>query len=172
MSLYGGTRISDGIRQLLLDLSHTEMTARAEALLFNAARAQLVEEVIRPALADGKIVLCDRFADSTIAYQGGGNQQAIDPLVSLIGYATGELIPDYTLYFDLSPEIGIGRKGALDTNRMDELDLLFYERVASEYRQLVIYSDLERWIVIDALQSIDVVHKSVVNAVSSRIDNA
>ena len=79
----GGTRISDGIRQLLLDLSHTEMTARAEALLFNAARAQLVEEVIRPALADGKIVLCDRFADSTIAYQGGGHQQAIESTCQL-----------------------------------------------------------------------------------------
>ena len=86
------------------------MNARTEALLFNAARAQLVEEVIRPALADGKIVLCDRFADSTIAYQGGGHQQAIEPLVSLIDYATGGLVPDLTLYFYV--DAGRGAEGA------------------------------------------------------------
>ena len=105
----GGTNIGDGIRQLLLDLAHTEMNARAETLLFNAARAQIVTEVIRPALAAGNIVLCDRFADSTLAYQGYGHQQNIAELERLIEYATGGLRPDLTIYLDLPPEEGIRR---------------------------------------------------------------
>ena len=96
----GGTRIGDGIRQLLLDLAHTEMNARAETLLFNAARAQIVAEVIRPALAAANIVLCDRFADSTLAYQGYGHRQDIAELARLIEYATGGLRPDLTIYLD------------------------------------------------------------------------
>ena len=144
------------------------MTARAEALLFNAARAQLVEEVIRPALADGKIVLCDRFADSTIAYQGGGHQQAIEPLVSLIDYATGGLSPDLTIYFDVSPEAGLRRKRMQKVNRLDELDLLFYERVDQEYINLI-SGDFGRWIAINAMRSIESVHKSVIGAVSGRM---
>ena len=167
----GGTRIGDGIRQLILDLSNTEMTVSTEALLFNAARAQLVEEVIRPALSDGKIVLCDRFADSTIAYQGGGHQQAIEPLVSLIYYATGGLSPDLTIYFDVTPEGGLRRKQVQQVNRLDELDLLFYERVENEYR-CMIAGDPGRWIVINAMRAILSVHKSVISVVSSRIDNA
>ena len=136
----GGTRIGDGIRQLLLDLAHTEMNARAETLLFNAARAQIVTEVIRPALAAGNIVLCDRFADSTLAYQGYGHQQNIAELERLIEYATGGLRPDLTIYLDLPPEEGIRRNQGRadgDWNRLDAQELSFYQRVEHGYRQLI-----------------------------------
>ena len=136
----GGTRIGDGIRQLLLDLAHTEMNARAETLLFNAARAQIVTEVIRPALAAGNIVLCDRFADSTLAYQGYGHQQNIAELERLIEYATGGLRPDLTIFLDLPPADGIRRNQGRadgDWNRLDAQELSFYQRVETGYRQLI-----------------------------------
>ena len=162
----GGTRIGDGIRQLLLDLAHTEMNARAETLLFNAARAQIVAEVIRPALAAANIVLCDRFADSTLAYQGYGHRQDIAELERLIEYATGGLRPDLTIYLDIPPEDGIrrnrGRAGG-DWNRLDAQELSFYQRVANGYRQLIAQQP-QRWTVIDASRSRDQIHLDIVRA--------
>ena len=167
----GGTRIGDGIRQLLLDLAHTEMHARAETLLFNAARAQIVTEVIRPALAAGKTVLCDRFADSTLAYQGYGHQQDIAELQRLIAYATGGLRPDLTVYLDLPPEDGIRRNRGRadgDWNRLDAQALSFYQRVEAGYRHLIAQQP-ERWAVIDASRSRDEVHRAVVRAVQRKL---
>ena len=167
----GGTRIGDGIRQLLLDLAHTEMNARAETLLFNAARAQIVAEVIRPALAAASIVLCDRFADSTLAYQGYGHQQDIAELARLIEYATGGLRPDLTIYLNLPPEEGIrrnrGRAGG-DWNRLDAQELSFYQRVANGYRQLIAQQP-QRWTVIDASRSRDQIHHDIVRALQQRL---
>lgn len=167
----GGTRIGDGIRQLLLDLAHTEMHARAETLLFNAARAQIVAEVIRPALAAGKTVLCDRFADSTLAYQGYGHQQDIAELQRLIAYATGGLRPDLTVFLDIPPEDGIRRNRGRadgDWNRLDAQELSFYQRVEAGYRHLIA-QEPERWAVINATRSRDEVHHDVVRAVQSRL---
>ena len=167
----GGTRIGDGIRQLLLDLAHTEMHARAETLLFNAARAQIVTEVIRPALAAGKTVLCDRFADSTLAYQGYGHQQDIAELQRLIAYATGGLRPDLTVYLDLPPEDGIRRNRGRadgDWNRLDAQALSFYQRVEAGYRHLIAQQP-ERWAVIDASRPRDEVHQEVVQAVQRKL---
>ena len=121
----GGTNIGEIIRRLLLDKAHKKMHARTEALLFNAARAQLIEEAIRPALDAGTIVLCDRFADSTLAYQGYGHRQDRGELLRLIEYATGGLAPDLTLYLDLAPEEGINRKLARYPNRLELLELSF-----------------------------------------------
>ena len=167
----GGTRIGDGIRQLLLDLAHTEMNARAETLLFNAARAQIVAEVIRPALAAANIVLCDRFADSTLAYQGYGHQQDIAELARLIEYATGGLRPDLTIYLDIPPEDGIrrnrGRAGG-DWNRLDAQELSFYQRVANGYRQLIAQQP-QRWTVIDASRSRDQIHHDIVRALQQKL---
>ena len=163
----GGTRIGDGIRQLLLDMAHTEMNARAEALLFNAARAQLVTEVIRPALTDGAIVLCDRFADSTLAYQGYGHRQEIAALRRLIEYAAGGLRPDLTLYLDLPPEQGIRRKLARYPNRLEMLDLSFHEQVRKGYQRLI-EEEPDRWIVIDARRSRDEVHHDIARALQDR----
>ncbi len=167
----GGTRIGDGIRQLLLDLAHTEMHARAETLLFNAARAQIVAEVIRPALAAGKTVLCDRFADSTLAYQGYGHQQDIAELQRLIAYATGGLQPDLTVYLDIPPEDGIRRNRGRadgDWNRLDAQELSFYQRVETGYRQLIAQQP-QRWAVINATQHRDHVHQDIVRAVQPKL---
>ncbi len=167
----GGTRIGDGIRQLLLDLAHTEMNARAETLLFNAARAQIVAEVIRPALAAGNIVLCDRFADSTLAYQGYGHQQDIAELERLIAYATGGLRPDLTIYLDIPPEDGIRRNRGRadgDWNRLDAQELSFYQRVERGYRQLIAQQP-HRWTVINASRARQEVHHDVVQALQQKL---
>lgn len=167
----GGTRIGDGIRQLLLDLAHTEMNARAETLLFNAARAQIVAEVIRPALAAGNIVLCDRFADSTLAYQGYGHQQDIAELERLIAYATGGLRPDLTIYLDIPPEDGIRRNRGRadgDWNRLDAQELSFYQRVEHGYRQLIAQQP-HRWTVINASRARQEVHHDVVQALQQKL---
>ena len=167
----GGTRIGDGIRQLLLDLAHTEMNARAETLLFNAARAQIVAEVIRPALAAGNIVLCDRFADSTLAYQGYGHQQDIAELERLIAYATGGLRPDLTIYLDIPPADGIRRNRGRadgDWNRLDAQELSFYQRVEHGYRQLIAQQP-HRWTVINASRARQEVHYDVVQALQQKL---
>jgi dTMP kinase len=106
----GGTRISELIRRILTDLQHTEMASTTETLLFAAARAQLVNELIRPYLETGSIVLCDRYADSTYAYQGYGLGRDMDELYTLTQIATGGLTPDVTIYLDLPAEAGIERK--------------------------------------------------------------
>ena len=94
----GGTTIGNAIREILLNQAHTEMSPRAEALLFNAARAQLVAEVVRPALAQGQIVLSDRYTDSTLAYQGYGREQDLTDLRALSEFATAHLAPDLDHY--------------------------------------------------------------------------
>jgi dTMP kinase len=106
----GGTRIGDLIRRIVLDLQHTEMAPTTEMLLFSAARAQLVSEVIRPYLDLGGIVLCDRYADSTYAYQGYGLGRDLEELRTITTAATGGLLPDLTIYLDLSADEGLERK--------------------------------------------------------------
>lgn len=168
----GGSRIGDRVRQVLLDLAHTEMHARTETLLFNAARAQLIEEAIRPALAKGTIVLCDRFADSTLAYQGFGHQQNIADLRQLIQYATAGLRPDLTLYLKLPPAEGIHRKRQQEFegeqghewNRLDAQRMSFYQRVAAGYHQLT-EEEPGRWVIINARRPVEDVHHAIVTAV-------
>jgi len=164
----GGTRISDGVRQLLLDLAHTEMHARAETLLFNAARAQLIEQEIRPALSEGKVVLCDRFADSTVAYQGYGREQNIEELKRLIDFATGGLSPDLTIYLGLPPEEGLRRKLADYQNRLDVQGLAFYRRIEAGYHEMIA-QEPGRWVVINAGRSLEEVHQEVVRAVQDKL---
>ncbi len=164
----GGTDIGEGIRQVLLDMEHEKMHARTETLLFNAARAQLIEQEIRPALSGGKVVLCDRFADSTVAYQGYGREQNIEELKRLISFATGGLSPDLTLYLDLPPEEGIRRKLADYQNRLDVQGLSFYRRVAAGYREMIA-QEPQRWVVINAGRSLEEVHQEVVRAVQDKL---
>lgn len=106
----GGTRIGDLIRRIVLDLQHTEMADTTEMLLFSAARAQLVNQVIRPYLDQGGIVLCDRYADSTYAYQGYGLGRDMNELRTITAIATGGLLPDITIYLDLTADEGLERK--------------------------------------------------------------
>lgn len=164
----GGTDIGEGIRQVLLDMAHEKMHARTETLLFNAARAQLIEQEIRPALSGGKVVLCDRFADSTVAYQGYGREQNIEELKRLISFATGGLSPDLTLYLDLPPEEGIRRKLADYQNRLDVQGLSFYRRVEAGYREMIA-QEPQRWVVINAGRSLEEVHQEVVRAVQDKL---
>jgi len=157
----GGTFIGDQIRTTLLDLKNTSMVDRTEALLYQAARAQLVDEIITPHLAGGGIVLCDRYADSTLAYQGYGHQNTVESLEGIIQYATGGLIPDLTLLLDLAPEVGLKRRltdGGL--NRLDAYDIEFHHRVRNGYHKLVkAYPD--RWVIINADQSFEQVQSEI-----------
>ena len=146
----GGTPISDQIRATLLDLKNTAMIDRTEALLYQAARAQLVEEVIKPQLVRGGVVLSDRYADSTLAYQGYGHQNTVDSLEGIIHYATGGLIPDLTILLDLAPEVGLQRRlDAGGLNRLDAYDINFHHRVRNGYHKLA-QAAPARWVVVDA----------------------
>src|SRR5512139_798811 len=149
----GGTSISEQIRAVLHNLENKEMNPRTEILLFQASRAQLVEQVVRPHLAKGGIVICDRYADSTLAYQGYGHQIDIESLRVLVNFATGGLKPDITLFLDVDVETGLRRKELKgEWNRLDAYNLEFHQRVHQGYLQLV-GAEPERWVVIDASQS-------------------
>lgn len=152
----GGTRIGDGVRAILLAPEHTEMQPQAEILLFSAARAQLVGEVIRPHLARGGVVLCDRFADSTLAYQGYGRQLDLATLRAITAFATGNLTPDLTICPDLPVAAGLRRKQGGDLaewNRMEREQQAFHERVRRGYLALAA-AEPARWLVVDALQPV------------------
>lgn len=132
----GGTALGESIRDLLLDPRHHGMSARAEALLYAAARAHLVEQVIRPALDDGQVVLCDRYLDSSLAYQGYGRGLGIDDIISLNVWGTECLFPDLTLLLDLDDSIRSTRLAAVP-DRLEAEDDEFHQRVAEGYRTLL-----------------------------------
>lgn len=156
----GGTAIGNAIRSILLDPQHTAMSPRAEALLFNAARAQLLDEIVQPALTAGQIVLCDRFADSTLAYQGYGRQLSLADLNMLIRYATLGLRPHLTIFLDIPAETGLHRKKGAEWNRMEAEQLAFHQRVRDGFYALMAV-DPARWLVVDATQSIDQVQQLI-----------
>jgi dTMP kinase len=166
----GGNPISEQIRTVIMDLKNTSMHPRTEILLLQAARAQLVEQVIRPYLERGGLVLCDRYADSTLAYQGYGYQFIdLDALRSIIHFATGGLKPDLTLLLDLDVEEGLRRraKGG-EWNRLDALDLAFYQRVRKGYLEMA-QAEPQRWVVIDAGQSLDQVQADIQQVIKERL---
>ncbi|HEX9028427.1 MAG TPA: dTMP kinase [Anaerolineales bacterium] len=165
----GGTPIGDQIREVLFSMRNTDMEPRAEILLFQASRAQLVSRVILPHLQQGGIVLSDRYADSTLAYQGYGYQLDLAPLRALIDFATGGLKPDLTLLLDLDVEVGLKRRSkAGDINRLDAYQVEFYQRVRSGYHQMV-EDDPQRWAVIDAAQPAEQVQTAVRQVVLDRL---
>ncbi len=165
----GGTVIGDQVRQVLSDLKNTGMHPRSETLLFLAARAQLVEQVIKPNLEKGFIVLCDRYADSTMAYQGHGHQNDLVQIKNLINFATGGLKPDLTLLFDMDVEEGLQRKAhGSEWNRLDAYSLEFHQRVRMGYHILA-ESEPERWVKIEAGQSPEKIRVAVREAVQARL---
>lgn len=133
----GGTALGEAIRDLLLDPRHRGMSERAEALLYAAARAHLVKEVIRPALEDGQVVLCDRYLDSSLAYQGYGRGLGTEDIITLNVWATECLFPDLTLFLDLDDSIRSSRLAAVP-DRLEAEDDDFHRRVADGYRQLFV----------------------------------
>lgn len=157
----GGTAISDQIREVLTSMKNQELHPRTEILLFLAARAQLVEQVIKPALEAGKIVLCDRYGDSTLAYQGYGHGLDLKILKQMLEFATDHLTPDLTLLLDLEVEVGLARKkkGA-EWNRLDAYALAFHKRVREGYHQLIA-EEPKRWVTVDATQDIDTVQAAL-----------
>jgi dTMP kinase len=166
----GGTSISEQIRAVIHDLNNTEMHPHTETLLYQAARAQIVEQVIRPKLADGWIVLCDRYADSTLAYQGYGHQQNLDEVRALVRYATGGLVPDLTLLLDVDVETGLSRrqKGGGEWNRLDAYQLDFHRRVREGYLELV-KQEPGRWVVVDASREWEAIQEELRQIIKRRI---
>ena len=169
----GGTSIGESIRNLLHDPAHTEMTSRAEILLYSASRAQLVAEVIQPALQAGKIVLCDRYFDSTFAYQGYGRGLPLEALQEITQFATGGLMPDVTFYLDIEPEEGLRRRadGGEEMNRLDRETLAFHCRVREGY-QALIAADPERWVTVDARGTVEAVRVRLQDAFDARFEQA
>lgn len=166
----GGTPIGDRVRSILLDPAHTEMQPATEFLLFSAARSQHVGQIIRPHLARGGTVLCDRFADSSLAYQGYGYQLDLDVRRAITRFASGGLVPDLTLYFDVPVEVGLQRKAGGDGdawNRMEDKEIAFHERVRAGYLTMAA-QEPERWVVIDATLDIDTVQASIRELVMAR----
>ena len=148
----GGTPAGERIRAILMDRdeSSVRLTQRADALLFMAARAQLVETVIRPALERGAVVISDRYLDSTLAYQGHGGQLGVEELLPVGQFATGGLRPDLTVLFDVPVEVGLARKSDAETTRFEaHFDRAYHERVRAGYLSLAA-ADPGRWIIVDA----------------------
>ncbi|TFH49219.1 MAG: dTMP kinase [Lysobacterales bacterium] len=161
----GGTRISDQIRKVLTLLENTDMDPLTEFLLFSASRAQHVSELIRPELVAGRIVLCDRFFDSSLAYQGYGQGLDLEMLRAVTRFATGGLVPDLTLLFDIDVEQGLRRReSAGNWNRLDAYDVEFHARVRRGYHALVT-EEPQRWIVLDASQDPETVRGKVRDSV-------
>jgi dTMP kinase len=166
----GGTAVSDQIRDVLMNLKNVSIVPRTEILLFLAARAQHVEGLIRPALEAGKLVLCDRYGDSTLAYQGYGHKTDLETLRYLLNYATGGLKPDLTLLLDIPVEMGLDRKRKNDSewNRLDAYEEAFHKRVRQGYLELA-KLEPERWDIIDASKNKDQVQQDMRQAVISRL---
>lgn len=166
----GGTEIGEQVRAILSDLKNTAMHPRAEILLFQASRAQLVEQMIRPHLEKGGVVLCDRYADSTIAYQGYGYQLVdLALLREIVSFATGGLQPDLTLLLDLDVEEGLRRraKGG-EWNRLDAYELAFYQRVRQGYHEMA-RAEPDRWVIIDAGKPPDQVQAAIRSVIMQRL---
>lgn len=156
----GGTQVGEAVRAILLDPHHADFEPRAELLLYEAARAQLVAEVIEPALAAGEVVLCDRFYDSTTAYQGFGRGLPESDIAALNDVATGGLRPHRTLVLDIAPELGLSRATVHATDRLEAEEIGFHERVRRGFLQIA-RDEPQRVRVIDASGSVDEVADAV-----------
>lgn len=168
----GGTNIGEQIRNVIHDLKNTEMHPRTETLLYQAARAQIVEQVIRPKLAEGTIVISDRYYNSTIAYQGYGHRQNLDQVRTLVKYATGGLTPDLTILLDIDVEAGLKRKtqNASEWNQLDAYDIDFHHRVRAGYLEMV-KQEPKRWVVIGASQSWNEVQDELRTKIIGKLKN-
>jgi len=158
----GGTSIGDEVREILMAMKNISMRSRTETLLFCAARAQLVDEVVLPHLEKGEVVLLDRYADSTMAYQGYGHQNDLNLVRSLLTFATGGLKPDLTLLLDIDPEHGLRRRqeGGGEWNRLDAYQLAYHQRVRNGYLKMA-SEEPSRWRLVDASQPPDVVQSEL-----------
>lgn len=162
----GGDPVSEEIRAVLLDGPDHSVVDRTELLLYLAARAQHTERVIRPALAEGCVVICARYADSTIAYQGYGSGLDLDLVRRMNDFATGGLVPDLTILLDIDVETGLSRQH--DWNRMERKAVEYHERVRQGFLTEA-RLDPDRFAVVDASASIDAVHAEALRILATRL---
>lgn len=166
----GGTPLGERVRDLLLDPDAPHATPLVMALLLSAARAQLVHDVIAPALRDDQIVISDRFADSTVAYQCFGLGLDIEEVKDLARIATRGIWPDVTIYVDVPPEVGMARASARGVrNRLDAQGLAFHQRVRDGYLKLMA-EEPARWIYVNGDAPVDSVHRAIMEALEPRLE--
>lgn len=163
----GGTAIGVSVRQLLLSNETQAVSARAEALLMAADRAQHVEELIRPSLAAGSDVVCDRYAASSLAYQGAGRELGIEEVLALSTFAVDGLWPDLTVLIDVPVDVGLGRIGGAP-DRLESQGTEFHERVRQAFLGFAA-ADPTRWVVVDGTKPLDVVSAAVDAAIADRL---
>ena len=167
----GGTPIAEQIRNVILDKANTRLDARAEALLYAASRRQHLVEKVLPALKEGKIVICDRYIDSSLAYQGGARGLGIEEVLNINLFATENKFPDLTLLFDIDPVLGlerIARNKNREVNRLDLEKLDFHNKVRETFL-LLSKKYASRYIVIDASQNMEMVGQASLDAILSKI---
>ena len=170
----GGTAIGNQIRDILLDGQNARMDFLTELLLYEASRAQLVQEIIRPALEAGQVILCDRFTDSTVAYQGYGRGLDLDLIGRLNAVAAGGIRPDLTFLLDLDPVVGLERaqgrmaSSRASRDRLEDEALAFHERVRQGFRSLAA-TETERVVVLDAVQSLSELAAEIRRRVDARL---
>jgi dTMP kinase len=167
----GGTPIAEQIRNVILDKNNTAMDPRTEALLYAASRRQHLVEKVWPALKEGKIVICDRYLDSSLAYQGGARGLGIEEVLNINLFATENTWPDLTLLFDIKPEIGLARINAnanREVNRLDLEKIEFHNKVRESFLALAKRFP-DRYVIIDASLSRDEVAKATMEAILSRL---
>ena len=166
----GGTSIGEQIREVIHDLKNEEMHPRTETLLYQAARAQIVEQVVKPRLKAGEIVISDRYYDSTIAYQGYGHQQDLDQVRALVKYATGGLVPDLTVLLDVDVEEGLRRKKKdNEWNRLDAYTVEFHQRVRAGYLEMA-KVEPNRWVLVDAGQGWETVQEELRKVILGKLE--
>ncbi|MGD1991798.1 MAG: dTMP kinase [Anaerolineae bacterium] len=158
----GGTPIGDQVRGVLHNPTNVDMTPEAEFLLYSASRAQLVRQIIFPALVAGKWVISDRYFDSSLAYQGYARGLDVGTLWEITRFATGGLMPDLTIYLDIQPNQGLERRllGGGEWNRLDQEALAFHHRVRAGYLELA-GQEPHRWLIIDAAKPVDVLQAEI-----------
>lgn len=170
----GGNNISEQIRTVILDKKNTEMDARTEALLYAASRRQHLVKTIIPALQAGKLVLCDRFVDSSVAYQGAGRQIGMDAVYQMNQFATENTLPDKTIYFDIPVSVGLDRIAKYrDKDAVDRLDVetkTFHERVHDGYLEIA-KKNPDRFIMIDATKPLEEVISETFSVIKREAQN-
>ena len=167
----GGTPIAEQIRNVILDKANTSMDGRTEALLYAASRRQHLVEKVWPALKEGKIVICDRYLDSSLAYQGGARGLGVEEILNVNLFATENTWPDLTLLFDIKPEIGLARINANSNREVNRLDLEkidFHNKVRQTFLDLAKRFP-DRYVIIDASKSREEVAKDTMDAILSRL---
>ena len=175
----GGTEVGDEIRSVLLDFIDREMgpTDLAEVLLFQASRAQIVEQEILPALNRGKIVILDRYRDSSVAYQGFARGVGCTKIDKLNDISTQLLMPDLTILLDVDPKVGMQRRSAgllfgEEWNRLDDMEFDFHKKVNYAFQKLAEFDDEGRWEIVDANAEQEIVLENVINIVENKLQKA